>query len=422
MAKKDKIFIQIASYRDPELLPTLRDCIGKAKYPERLRFGICKQSHEKDEWDTKGEFADDKRFTWYDVKWNESKGVCWARNMVQNAYNGEDYTLQLDSHHRFQHDWDEILIKMIKQLQKAGHKKPLLTAYVTPFDPEKNKGFEDDMKDLDNRPCRLVFDRFTPEGCVFFKPHWMEGHEKMSHPEPCRFYSAHFAFTIGDFCKEVRHDPNYYFHGEEISIAARAFTHGYDLFSPHVNVVWHEYTRQYRDSKHWVDHVDENKPELVDGLNWVERNNLSHQRNRILFGMEPDIGVNFGEYGFGTERTLQEYEDWCHLDFKNRATRIEEGKRKYALKCNFDISGEIKQHHDDIKFVVFAIHDKDGETIHRQDITPERDPKVFAGEESFKVVEFVVDEDVQPETFVIWPFSESNEWLQRITKPVSRGH
>ena len=43
-----KIFVQIASYRDPELLPTIRDCIDKAKYPENLTFGICLQRDENE--------------------------------------------------------------------------------------------------------------------------------------------------------------------------------------------------------------------------------------------------------------------------------------------------------------------------------------------------------------------------------------
>ena len=51
MAKNQTIFVNIASYRDPELLPTLKDCIAQAKYPERLRFGICWQRHKDDEWD-----------------------------------------------------------------------------------------------------------------------------------------------------------------------------------------------------------------------------------------------------------------------------------------------------------------------------------------------------------------------------------
>ena len=40
------IFISIAAYRDPELLPTLRDCVEKARYPAELRFGICWQHAE----------------------------------------------------------------------------------------------------------------------------------------------------------------------------------------------------------------------------------------------------------------------------------------------------------------------------------------------------------------------------------------
>ena len=37
--KKGKIFVQIASYRDPELLPTIEDMLQKAKNPENLVFG-----------------------------------------------------------------------------------------------------------------------------------------------------------------------------------------------------------------------------------------------------------------------------------------------------------------------------------------------------------------------------------------------
>jgi hypothetical protein len=36
---------------------------------------------------------------------------------------------------RFEKHWDTTLIKMIKDLQKEGYPKPLLTGYVTSFDP-----------------------------------------------------------------------------------------------------------------------------------------------------------------------------------------------------------------------------------------------------------------------------------------------
>jgi hypothetical protein len=58
------------------------------------------------------------------------KVFVWARNLTQQLYDNEEYTLQIDSHMRFAPNWDDEMIKMIKQLQKKGHEKPLLTGYV----------------------------------------------------------------------------------------------------------------------------------------------------------------------------------------------------------------------------------------------------------------------------------------------------
>jgi hypothetical protein len=37
-----------------------------------------------------------------------------------------------------------------------------------------------------------------------------------------------------------------YFDGEEISMAVRSYTHGYDLFIPNKVVIFHEFDRGYR--------------------------------------------------------------------------------------------------------------------------------------------------------------------------------
>src|ERR1035437_2683679 len=241
----DKIFIQIAAYRDPQLITTVQDCIKNAAFPERLRFCICWQYGD----DEKIDFFDkDKRFTIIKVPYKESKGACWARSNIQQFYNGEKYTFQLDSHHRFAKDWDEKIISMLKELQNDGYKKPLITGYAPSFDPDN------DPNGRTQEIWGMSFDRFIPEGAIFFLPYNIEDKELLKKPIPARFYSAHFAFTLGQFCKEVPHDPNYYFHGEEISIAVRAYTHGYDLFHPNKIIIWHEYTRKGR-TKHWDDHT-----------------------------------------------------------------------------------------------------------------------------------------------------------------------
>ena len=37
----NRIFVQIASYRDPELVPTIKSMLENAKKPKNLRFGIA---------------------------------------------------------------------------------------------------------------------------------------------------------------------------------------------------------------------------------------------------------------------------------------------------------------------------------------------------------------------------------------------
>ena len=101
VTKRDTIFVQIASYRDPELNNTLDYLFKNAKYPDNLRVCIAWQHSPEDEWDTLDKWKKDKRVKILDIPHIESNGVCWARNKIQQEYNKEKYTLQLDSHHCF---------------------------------------------------------------------------------------------------------------------------------------------------------------------------------------------------------------------------------------------------------------------------------------------------------------------------------
>ena len=133
-----KIFVQIASYRDPQLIPTIENMLENAKRPKNLRIGVARQFHPDDKFDDLSKFENDSRFRILNIPHEEAEGVCWARNLVQQLYNDEEYTLQIDSHMRFAPNWDDEMIKMVKQLQKKGYKKPLLTGYVSSFDPDND--------------------------------------------------------------------------------------------------------------------------------------------------------------------------------------------------------------------------------------------------------------------------------------------
>ena len=118
------IFVSIAAYRDPELIPTIEDCLRRARWPAELRFGICWQ-HAGDE--PRPPALGRGRMRVLDVPWRESRGACWARAECMKLYEGEDWFLQLDSHHRFAQDWDALLLD---QASKSGSARPVLTTYA----------------------------------------------------------------------------------------------------------------------------------------------------------------------------------------------------------------------------------------------------------------------------------------------------
>jgi glycosyltransferase involved in cell wall biosynthesis len=289
-----QIFVQIASYRDKQLIPTIKDLLQNASNPQNLTFGICWQHDETESLD---EYKDDPRFRILDIPYQESRGCCWARNLTQTLYKGETYTMQIDSHMRFIPNWDQECINMIEELKTKRYKKPILTGYPPSFFPE-----EDPQKRM-KFPIRVKFDKFIDQGAVNLKPHKINGWESMTSPVISKYFSAGFYFTIGEFIKEVPYDPELFFRGEEITMTIRAYTHGYDFFHPHKIILWHEYTRKGAPRNHIT-----------------EATKKSHHRTNVFLGLSglDQASLDFSIYGLGSERTFSDYEIFSGIDFKNK--------------------------------------------------------------------------------------------------------
>jgi len=414
-----KIFISIASYRDPELLPTIKDCIANAKYPENLIFAIAWQHSLEDEWDTLKEFKDDPRFRITDINYEDSEGVCWARNLIQQDYKGEDYYFQLDSHHRFIKHWDTELIDMIHYLQCKGHYKPILSTYLPSYFPDKDP--EDRIQDV----WMLNIDRFMPQGAVFLRPQGLDGWRDLKEPVLSRFLSAHFIFTIGKFVEEVPYDPNFYFHGEETSLAARAYTYGYDLFNPHKVYAWHEYTREGK-KKHWDDNSE-----------WAEKDNKSYSRFRKLFEMDPGCGPctrkTLQPYVFGPNRTLEDYEKYAGLKFKTRQIHkhtlthkppptigdYEEGLCSKQKICIDVYKGSLTE--TDYNTFAVATLDENGNDLYRQDCDKDEIKRLMEEipEDQFIHIWRDYEDTKAPHSWRVWPHSESKGWMDVIQQVIT---
>lgn len=412
---EETVFIQIASYRDPELLKTLDDCILNAEHPDRLRFGICWQHSEEDKWDTLDKYKNDSRFRILDINYKDSTGACWARNSIQQLYQGEDYTFQLDSHHRFIKNWDTELINMLKGLQSDGYSKPLITSYISSYNPET------DPKGRTQVPWLMNFDRFTPEGVIFFLPATIPNWQNLKGPVSSRFYSAHFAFTLGKFAVEVQHDPEFYFHGEEITIAIRAFTHGYDLFHPHKIIAWHEYTRQGR-VKQWDDDSE-----------WGKRNIRTHEKTRKLLGIDGESydteEETYGKYGLGRLRTVEEWERYSGIRLKDRA--VQEWTTRNNLAPNphvedYDNSFNLLFKHiidvhrndfpeNDYTFCAVIMEAEDGTSVYRNDLN-EADIKNRLAQDDDWIKIHVNLQGAKPYKWIVWPHSASKGWGNKIER------
>ncbi len=291
------IFVSIASYTDPELPRTLRDCLDCARWPGDLRFGICWQGDPDDPVPLNA-FRSDPRFRFAEYTIAESEGGTWARSIAQRFWEGEEYTLQIDSHMKFEEHWDVRLIEMLEALPSA---KPLLTCNSPLF-------WRDDEGRLHRDTAKGV-----PTSRV---NHWTEGQgwapwvdygpPNPTLPAHVRFITGNFAFTHGRWNEEVPQDPDHYYWGEELNLTVRSFTSGYDLFVPTEILVWHMLHRHGPPRRHW-----EQGKEVVNAKNAVAYEKL----RRLLYSDDPE---SLGRYGLGSERTLRDYEIYSGFDFANK--------------------------------------------------------------------------------------------------------
>jgi hypothetical protein len=268
----------------------------------------------------------------------------------------------------------------------------------------------------------MVFDRFIPEGAVFFLPETIPNWETLTEPITSRFYSAHFCFTLGVFSKEVQHNPNFYFHGEEISIAVRAYTHGYDLFHPHKVVIWHEYTRNGR-TKQWDDDKE-----------WYKKNEKAHLLNRMLFGMDGIMQEGHDDiYGFGKERTLKDYEKYAGLLFSKRAVQQYTINKQYppnpynhetedewinsfstVFKHCIDLyKGSLNESDYDFWAVIFL--DDSGNEIFRKDADKNEINNILSKQGDFVNVWREFNTTIKPTEWVVWTHTTSKGWGERLT-------
>jgi hypothetical protein len=411
-----KLFLHLPAYREPELIPTIKDALENAEFPERLVFGICRQFNPEDAFDNVDEFRKDKRFKIYDLNYLKAKGLPYARAIINDELlEDEEFVLQLDSHHRFTKNWDSTLIGWYDDLKEEGY-NPLIGGYsplYSPFNDPEGRVQEPWFSDA---AC------FYPHGTLFIRPAPMENWQSLTKPIPGRFLSGHFSFGPNKWAKEVKHDPDIYFSGEEINLTVRSFTHGYDLFHPHRVVVWHATMREERDNMLIWD--DQNR--RGDDM-WWRQQDIGRAKIRQLLQVE-DNGFDLTGYDVGTVRTIKEYEKYAGVHFKKRGIQQYTADRKFApnpviedeqewensfLPSTYHLVNITKDAfpRDNYTGILVAYDDEQGKAIHSYVISDERLEKLMTEGQAIHYEDFFLT-DKRPDKVVIWAHNES-DWLER---------
>lgn len=295
---KPRIFVNIASYRDTECQWTVKDLFEKARHPERVFVGICWQFMPKEDDDcflvrTRPEQC---RVIEVDVR-RSSHGVCWARSQVQSLWRGEEYTFQIDSHMRLVQDWDEVLLDM---LSRCPSPRPVLSSYPCTYEPPDKLG--------PPLVARMEAREFDLAGMLRLNSTGLSPKDFPKEPVASAFCAAGMLFGPAEIIRDVPYDPHIYFLGEEITLAARLWTSGWDIFMPTAVIAYHDYTAS-RPGRHrpWSDSAAGPA---------IER---SYRRVRHLLGTrpcdDPEALRDIERYGFGSARSFAEYQEFARVDF-----------------------------------------------------------------------------------------------------------
>ena len=319
------IFVAIACYRDPELIPTIKSALHNAKNPDRLHFGVALIYKEGDDkwWEELLQYPNVR----IDVKEGtfEATGLGRQRSDANSFFNDEDYYLQLDSHMRFDIYWDDLLIHHLESIKDLGEEKPLITGYPRAYAPDDYpsvKGAYPYYNPLSKENYFRQRRGHNNVPCFRIGKHPARFFEQMGFPRHgdrifTLFETLALATTVspaqifaeGKFVKEVPANKDIRFLEEEQYYAILSYMQGYNFYTPRVTGIMHFYSEA------------EGQVLLAPGDRAHPQDDYPEAYNQDSYKEENLGGVGVFEAlqkKTGTTRSFADYETFAKIDYKKR--------------------------------------------------------------------------------------------------------
>ena len=297
------IFISIASYRDPDLVNTVRNAYENAAFKNRLFFSIVSQAAPQEHPDLS--FIPEEQLRYENISWQESQGACWAREIASRRIE-HDYYLQIDSHSRFIPNWDKVVLENYVMCEKHWGSDIAFTMHPRGFRRNHETG-EENLYDFGKKP--LVGFMGWKEGESMPWPIWYDV-EYSKYGYEAYFLCANSLFCDAKIIKAIPYDHQLYFIGEEPTLALRFYTRGVKLINPSFHYMWHAYNDEYRTDKrrlHWDDNPD-----------WDNMNGHSYNRAAKILTGDMSLGV----YGIGSKELYDQFQEKSGITLHDKREHI----------------------------------------------------------------------------------------------------
>lgn len=204
----------------------------------------------------------------------------------------DDMCLSMDSHMDFQDNWDDTLIL---DWRHTRNEFAVLSTYPGDITRRGSSGTSW-FVDL----CGYDMEAGIPRG----KGGGDERRDDSRAPYLSTNWAAGFSFARCHMERSVPVDWHlpWIFTGEEVDRAVRLFTNGYDIYAPTQMTVLHEYA--HAKQTFWST-APKDQP-VLKAKSWA--------RLKALLKTGPETGEDYGIFGLGTQRTLEDYVEWSRID------------------------------------------------------------------------------------------------------------
>lgn len=295
------ICVQIPSYKDPQIIRTVRSLLYQADYPERVHIVICLQD---DDAEIIKELSEIQNVRFHQVDPEKARGTGTARLACQLMYNHEDYVLITDAHMLAIKHWDTMLIR---QLLDTHDENAIISCQAPDFGVCRNKDFWRGCFDMPYAMCAAGIDSFTDSigsmpsllynnhFALYLQEKWQKSREFDTYVKGFCITGT-YTFTFGKFNRQVPFSQDAVYRGDECITSVMAYTHGFHVYTYRQGYLLHDALTK--------------RP-----LRKVRLNDYIREQ-QVMYDLV--MTGHSGNLSLGSVHTIDDLTKYLGVDFKNR--------------------------------------------------------------------------------------------------------